>query len=88
MSRFVAVTVGERIPWGAPRGIHDPSLFVDPCELGRECARWGVRLAVRGIRPSAADLARWLAGRVGPVRMVPVATTSVLYQGLGIKEAG
>jgi hypothetical protein len=27
-------------------------------------------------------------GRVETVRMVPVATTSVLYQGLGTKEAG
>lgn len=88
ISRFVAVTLGERIPWGAPRGIHDPALFVDPVVLGRECARWGVRLAVRGIRPSATDLARWLAGRVETVRMVPVATTSVLYQALGTKETG
>lgn len=88
ISRLVAVTIGERIPWGAPRGIHDPALFVDPARLGAECARWGVRLAVRGIRPSAGDLARWLAGRADVVRMVPVASTSVLYQGLGTKETG
>ena len=28
--RFIAVTVGERIPGGAPPGIHDPNLFVPP----------------------------------------------------------
>jgi len=88
VSRFVAVTLGERIPWGAPRGIHDPALFVDPRELGRECARWGVRLVIRGIRPSATGLVRWVARRVETVHMVPVASTSVLYQGLGTKETG
>lgn len=86
VSRLLAVTIAERIPWGAPRGIHDPALFVDPAALRRECARWGVRLAVRGIRPSATDLARWVAGRTDTVRMVAVASTSVLYQGIGTKE--
>lgn len=88
LCRFVAVTVGERVPCGAPPGIHDPALFVDPARLGRECARHGVRLAVRGIRPSATDLARWFAHRVDTVRMVPTPTTSVLFQGRGTKEAG
>jgi 2-polyprenyl-6-hydroxyphenyl methylase / 3-demethylubiquinone-9 3-methyltransferase len=88
LSRFVAVTVGERIPWGAPRGIHDPALFVDRAQLAKECERHGVRLRVRGIRPSATDLARWLVHRVDTVRMLPTPTTSVLFQGRGTKEAG
>ena len=29
LARVIAVGVAERIPGGAPRGIHDPALFVD-----------------------------------------------------------
>jgi 2-polyprenyl-6-hydroxyphenyl methylase/3-demethylubiquinone-9 3-methyltransferase len=86
LSRFVAVTVGERLPGGPPPGIHDPALFVNRKELVAECARHGVALALRGIRPSMIGTARWLAGRADTVAMVPVATTSVLFQGIGRKE--
>jgi 2-polyprenyl-6-hydroxyphenyl methylase / 3-demethylubiquinone-9 3-methyltransferase len=86
VSRFVAVTLAERLPGGPPPGIHDPALFVNRKELVAECARHGVRLALRGIRPSMTGTARWLAGRAELVRMVPVATTSVLFQGIGRKE--
>ncbi|HEX4725427.1 MAG TPA: methyltransferase domain-containing protein, partial [Pseudonocardiaceae bacterium] len=87
LSRFVAITVGERLPGGPPPGIHDPALFVNRKALLAECARHGVTLALRGIRPSMAGTARWLAGRADAVRMVPVATTSVLFQGIGRKES-
>lgn len=87
LSRFLAVTVAERIPGAAPPGIHDPALFVDPAALVAECARHGVALAIRGIRTSFADVARWLAGRTDTVRMVPTPSTAVLFQGRGIKEA-
>lgn len=83
LARVVAVTVAERLPGGAPRGIHDPTLFVDRAVLVKECARHGVTLALRGIRPSAIDLARWLTGRTEQVRMLPVPTTAVLFQGVG-----
>jgi len=86
LSRFVAVTVGERMPGGPPPGIHDPALFVNRKALVAECARHGVALALRGIRPSMIGTARWLAGHAETVRMVPVATTSVLFQGIGRKE--
>ncbi|HEX4702668.1 MAG TPA: methyltransferase domain-containing protein [Pseudonocardiaceae bacterium] len=87
ISRFVAVTLGERVPGGPPPGIHDPALFVNRRKLVAECARHGVALALRGIRPSLAGTARWLAGRADGVRMVPVATTAVLFQGIGRKDA-
>ncbi|MDT7554570.1 MAG: 2-polyprenyl-6-hydroxyphenyl methylase / 3-demethylubiquinone-9 3-methyltransferase [Pseudonocardiales bacterium] len=83
LGRWIAVTVAERLPGGPPRGIHDPRLFVDRALLVRECARHGVDLRLRGIRPALLDLARWLAGRTDAVRMVPLPTTAVLFQGIG-----
>jgi 2-polyprenyl-6-hydroxyphenyl methylase / 3-demethylubiquinone-9 3-methyltransferase len=86
LGRFVVVTVGERIPGGAPPGIHDPALFVPPAVLVDTCARHGVKLNVRGIRPSAGGMARWLFTRRGDVRIVPTRSTAVLYQGWGVKD--
>ena len=86
--RVLAVRVAERMP-RAPRGIHDPGLFVDPSRLTRLCAAHGVRLQVRGIRPSVPAVAGWLVGRPaapGRRRIVPVASTAVLYQGRGRKD--
>jgi 2-polyprenyl-6-hydroxyphenyl methylase/3-demethylubiquinone-9 3-methyltransferase len=85
LARFLAVTVAERL---APSvaGIHDPNLFVDPAVLVRECARHGVDLSIRGLRPRVPATARWLALRRGPVPMVPTWSTAVLYQGWGVKK--
>jgi 2-polyprenyl-6-hydroxyphenyl methylase/3-demethylubiquinone-9 3-methyltransferase len=95
LSRLLAVTIGERVP-GVPRGIHDPALFVPVRRLVDECARHGVRLEVRGVRPTLTGLLRWLnrqcrgstgpAGGPAPVRIVPTWSTAVLYQGRGIKH--
>jgi 2-polyprenyl-6-hydroxyphenyl methylase/3-demethylubiquinone-9 3-methyltransferase len=85
-ARFVAVTVAERIPGLAPPGIHDPALFVPPKIVADACARGGVTLKVRGIRPAAWELLRWLAVRRGDVRIVNTRSTAVLYQGWGVKE--
>jgi 2-polyprenyl-6-hydroxyphenyl methylase/3-demethylubiquinone-9 3-methyltransferase len=60
LSRLLAVRVAERLR-GVPRGIHDPRLFVDSRALVAECARHGVTLRVRGIRPAVPGLLRWLA---------------------------
>jgi 2-polyprenyl-6-hydroxyphenyl methylase/3-demethylubiquinone-9 3-methyltransferase len=90
LSRFITVTVGEALRV-APIGLHDPSLFVDPGDLITEFARHGVRLRVRGIRPTMTGLLRWLVirGRSGtgrPLgRIVPTWSTAVLYQGRGRK---
>jgi 2-polyprenyl-3-methyl-5-hydroxy-6-metoxy-1,4-benzoquinol methylase len=88
LARLVAVTIGERIPGGAPRGIHDPALFVDRELLRRECARGGVALTLRGLRPSVPGMLRWLARREPRVRMIPTGSTSVLFQGYGVKAVG
>jgi len=88
VGRFITVTLGERVPGGAPKGIHDPSLFVPPRLLIEECARHGLRLTVRGIRPAVGQMLRWLITRRGEVRIVPTISTAVLYQGFGVKEDG
>jgi 2-polyprenyl-6-hydroxyphenyl methylase / 3-demethylubiquinone-9 3-methyltransferase len=87
IGRFVTVTVGERIPGGAPKGIHDPALFVPPDLLVEACASAGVSLSVRGMRPAVGQMLRWLLTRRGDVRIVPTRSTAVLYQGWGVKEA-
>ncbi len=89
LSRLITVTLGE---WAgvAPVGLHDPALFVSPARLRAEFALHGVRLAVRGVRPSLTGLVRWLALRRTPGegalgRVVPTFSTAVLYQGTGLK---
>ena len=84
--RFSAVTVGERIPAGPPRRLHDPALFVDRGALVQAAASCGVRLTLRGLRPSALDYLGWLAGRRTAVRMLATRSTAGLFQAYGVKE--
>ncbi len=86
LARVLAISVAERLPGGAPPGLHDPALFVDRRALTAECARHGVPLRLRGLRPHVRDAARWLARLRPDVRMVPARSTSVLFQGIGVKE--
>jgi 2-polyprenyl-6-hydroxyphenyl methylase/3-demethylubiquinone-9 3-methyltransferase len=89
LARVVTVRLGERLRQ-VPRGIHDPALFVDRAELVAEAARHGVRLRLRGLRPSLGAVLGWQAGRpsgAAPTRMVPTGSTAVLFQGRGTKEA-
>ncbi|MDN5750243.1 MAG: methyltransferase domain-containing protein [Pseudonocardia sp.] len=83
LARVVAVGLAERIPGGPPPGIHDPALLVDRAALVRECARHGVDVTLRGIRPSVSDLVNWVAGRRSTVRMVSAPSTAVLFQAVG-----
>ncbi|WP_213453888.1 methyltransferase domain-containing protein [Rhizomonospora bruguierae] len=95
LSRLLIVTLGERVP-GVPRGLHDPGLFVPVRRLVDECAAHGVKLRVRGIRPTAGGLLRWLRHRYRvatgpgdappPARIVPTWSTAVCYQGWGSKD--
>ncbi|MGH3663552.1 MAG: methyltransferase domain-containing protein [Micromonosporaceae bacterium] len=86
LARLIAVTIGERIPGGAPKGIHDPALFVPPSLVVDECARHGVRVAVHGVRPHLRQFTRWLLTRRGEVAMIPTWPTAVLYQAYGVKQ--
>lgn len=85
LAALVAVELGERVPGMAPPGIHDASLFVDRARMLAAAWEHGVALQLRGIRPSARDTAAWLLGRQEQVRMVPVATTALLFQAWGDK---
>lgn len=62
VSRLIAVRLAERLR-GVPRGIHDPALFVDARALVAECARHGVGLRIRGVRPTVWGTVGWLARR-------------------------
>jgi 2-polyprenyl-6-hydroxyphenyl methylase/3-demethylubiquinone-9 3-methyltransferase len=89
LSRFITVTAGEWIGV-APPGLHDPALFVAPERLTAEFGRHGVRLRLRGLRPTVTGLVRWLVLRRrsgSPLgRIVGAPSTAVLYQGKGLKE--
>jgi 2-polyprenyl-6-hydroxyphenyl methylase/3-demethylubiquinone-9 3-methyltransferase len=90
LSRFVTVTAGEWVGV-APIGLHDPALFVAPDRLAAEFAGHGVRLRLRGVRPTVTGLVRWLVLRRLPNgrplgRIVPAPSKAILYQGRGRKE--
>lgn len=85
LCRWIAIGLAESVGL-APRGVHDPALLVDRDVLRQECERHGVRLALRGIRPSMTDLVSWSLRRGSTVRMVPAPTTAVLFQGYGRKR--
>jgi 2-polyprenyl-6-hydroxyphenyl methylase/3-demethylubiquinone-9 3-methyltransferase len=84
LARFVAVTLAERLP-DVPRGLHDPALFVNRRRLVSLCAAHGVALRLRGIRPAALPLVRWLFSRRREVPIVPSRSTAILFQGHGVK---
>jgi len=84
--RFSSVTVGERIPAGPPKRLHDPALFVDRRALSRAASGCGVLLTLNGLRPSALDYVAWLAGRKPSVRMLPTRSTAGLFQAVGVKH--
>ncbi len=86
-ARLIAVSLAERIPGGAPRGIHDPALFVDRSALQTAFAQRGVELSLNGLRPCLSDALAYLAHRREEVRMLPTRSTAVLFQAVGTKAA-
>lgn len=84
--RFSAVTVGERMPAGPPKLLHDPALFVDREAVVAAARAAGVELTLSGLRPSAVDYLLWLTGRKPSVRMLPTRSTAGLFQASGRKE--
>lgn len=86
LARLLAVDVAERIPGGAPKGIHDPALFVDRAQLRAACADGGVDIALTGLRPALPGLLRRLIGKQDRIGVVQTWSTAVLFQGHGVKQ--
>jgi 2-polyprenyl-6-hydroxyphenyl methylase / 3-demethylubiquinone-9 3-methyltransferase len=86
LAKLLAVDIAERLPGGAPPGIHDPALFVNRAALVAEAARHGVRLTLTGMRPPLLGILRWLARRDPDPSMKATRSTAVLFQGHGLKE--
>lgn len=86
LARVVAVTVGERVPGGPPRRLHDPQLFVDRAQLVRTCAEHGVDLRLHGLRPSVLAYLTWLLGLREAGRIVRTRSTAVLFAAVGSKR--
>jgi 2-polyprenyl-6-hydroxyphenyl methylase / 3-demethylubiquinone-9 3-methyltransferase len=87
LAPLVSIGIFERIPWGAPPGIHDSALFVDRKRLLAAADRLGLDLRLVGLRLSVRDLLGFLRGRRPNVRMVPTFSTGILFAGYGTKRA-
>jgi 2-polyprenyl-6-hydroxyphenyl methylase / 3-demethylubiquinone-9 3-methyltransferase len=86
-TRIALIRIAEHLPGGAPPGIHDPALMVDPDRLARLLADHGVRLGrPTGLRPSVRDYLGWVLGRTDEVRMVATGSVAGVYQVTGTKD--
>lgn len=81
-ARLSLVWIGERMPGGPPRHIHDPRLFVAPRRLAAMFAAHGLRVEEQyGLRPHPASYLRFLRDRSAPVHMERTSSLSALYAG-------
>ena len=86
-ARLLAIVIAERIPGGAPKGIHDHRLFIDRQRLVEVCARHGVELHLQGLRPSVHAYLAWALRLRRKGKMVPTTSTATLFQAWGRKTS-
>jgi 2-polyprenyl-6-hydroxyphenyl methylase/3-demethylubiquinone-9 3-methyltransferase len=87
-ARLSLMTVGERLPGGPPRHIHDPALFVAPDRLGAIFATHGLTVEQQfGLRVAPLAYLRFLRDRATPVPMVRTRSLAALYAGTARKAA-
>jgi 2-polyprenyl-6-hydroxyphenyl methylase/3-demethylubiquinone-9 3-methyltransferase len=86
LAPLISIGVFERIPWGAPPGIHDRALFVDRKRLRAAADRFDLDLTLVGLRLSVRDLVAFLRRRRPDVRLRPTFSTAILFAGYGTKR--
>lgn len=81
-ARISLVAIGERLPGGPPRHIHDPRLFVAPRRLAALFAAHGLTVEEQfGLRPHPRSYLRFLRDRSAPVHMERTRSLAALYAG-------
>ena len=81
-ARLSLVWVGERLPGGPPRHIHDPALFVPPRRLAALWSAHGLEVEEQyGLRVHAPSYLRFLRDRSTPVPMERTRSLAALYAG-------
>ena len=89
LARVLGITLLENAPCPGtpPRGTHDHRLFIDRRRLVRTCASHGVSMRLTGLRPRLVDLVLFLVRRRLAVKLVPMAWTGLIFQGVGVKAS-
>nr|MBA2349928.1 methyltransferase domain-containing protein [Solirubrobacterales bacterium] len=81
-ARLSLVWVGERLPGGPPRHIHDPRLFVPPRRLAGLMNAHGLEVEEQfGLRVHPQSYVRFLRDRSVPVHMERIRSLAALYAG-------
>ena len=81
-ARLSLVWVGERMPGGPPRHIHDPRLFVAPRRLAALLNAYGLEVEQQyGLQPHPPSYLRFLRDRSAPVHMERIRSLGALYAG-------
>lgn len=81
-ARLSLVWIGERVPGGPPRHIHDPRLFVSPRRLAALFNAHGLEVEEQfGLQPHPPSYVRFLRDRATPVHMQRARSLAALYAG-------
>ncbi len=81
-ARLSLVWVGERLPGGPPRHIHDPRLFVPPRRLAALFSAHGLEVEEQfGLQVHPPSYVRFLRDRSVPVHMERTRSLAALYAG-------